>query len=303
MRVLVTGGTGLIGKALSRSLLDDGHEVWVLSRRPQAYAGKVPAGVKLFPWDGRTPQGWGHLVAEVDVVVNLAGENIAAGRWTAARKQRIRESRVMAGQALTSAIQGAEKKPAVLVQASAVGYYGPRGDEEVTEETPPGHDFLAEVAQAWEASTAAVEAMGVRRVVVRIGIVLAREGGALARMRLPLQLGLAGPLGDGKQWFPWVHIADVVGAIRFLMDAQGARGPFNVTAPQPVRNETLMRTAARVLGRPAFVRVPAFALRLLFGEMADTLLTGQRAVPRRLLEAGYPFRFPALEEALRDVLR
>ena len=303
MRVLIAGGTGLIGQALARSLLTDGHEVIVLSRRPERYRNRMPAEIRLEPWDARTTAGWAHRIDEVDAVVNLAGENIAGGRWTASRKRRLRESRLNATRALTEAVLQATRRPRVFVQASAVGYYGPRGEEEVTEETPPGHDFLAQLAQEWEATSQPVEDAGVRRVIIRTGIVLAREGGALARMLLPLKLGLAGPLGSGRQWFPWIHIADEVGAIRFLMDTETASGPYNLTAPNPVRNATFIRTAARVLGRPAFFRVPAWLLRLVLGEMATVLLDGQRAVPRRLLNAGYTFRFPDLEPALRDVLR
>lgn len=302
MKVIITGGTGLIGRALTAELLRDGYEVIVLSRRPEAYAGKVPAGARLEKWDGRTAAGWGHLVEDADAIVNLAGENIAAGRWTAARKQRIRESRINAGRAVTEAISAAGRKPRVLVQASAVGYYGPRKDEEVDEDAPPGDDFLGRVAVEWEASTAAVEEQGVRRVVIRTGIVLTPEGGALARMVLPFRLGLGGPFGSGRQWFPWIHIADEVGAIRFLMENEATRGPYNLTAPNPVRQAEFARALGRALRRPAFLPVPAFALRLLFGEMADALLTGQRAIPRRLLEAGYTFRFPELTAALRDLV-
>ncbi len=302
MNVIITGGTGLIGRALAADLLKEGHEVIVLSRRPEAYVGRVPAGVRLERWDGRTAEGWGHLVEGADAIVNLAGENIAAGRWTAERKRRIRESRVHAGEAVTAAVLAAREKPRVVIQASAVGYYGPHGDEEVDEDTPPGNDFLARVAVDWEASTAPVEEHGVRRVIIRTGIVLTPEGGALARMLLPFRLGLGGPLGSGRQWFPWIHIADEVGAIRFLMENEATQGPYNLTAPNPVRQREFARALGRVLRRPAFLPVPAFALRLLFGEMADVLLTGQRAVPRRLLEAGYTFRFPDLEPALEDLV-
>lgn len=302
MRVIITGGTGLIGRALTADLLKDGHEVIVLSRRPDAYRDRMPAGVRLERWDGHTPQGWEHLVEGTDAIVNLAGENIAAGRWTAARKRRIRESRVHAGEAVTAAVLAAREKPRVLVQASAVGYYGPRGDEEVDEDTPPGDDFLARVGVEWEASTAPVEEQGVRRVIIRTGIVLTPEGGALARMLLPFRLGLGGPFGSGRQWFPWIHIADEVAAIRFLMENEGTRGPYNLTAPNPVRQREFARALGRVMRRPAFLPVPAPALRLLFGEMADALLTGQRAVPRRLSAAGYVFQFPELEPALRDLL-
>lgn len=301
MRVIITGGTGLIGRALAADLAQEGHEVIVLSRNPER-APHMPAGVQAQRWDGRTGEGWAHLADGADVIVNLAGENLAAGRWTAERKQRIRESRLNAGRAVVEAVRAAAQKPRVLIQASAVGYYGPRGDEEIPEDSTPGSDFLAETSVAWEASTAAVEQWGVRRPVIRTGVVLSTHGGALPRMLPPFRLGVGGPLGSGKQWFPWIHIADEVGAIRFLIETEEATGPYNLTAPGPVTNAGFARALGRVLRRPAFMPVPAFVLRLLFGEMATVLLDGQRAVPRRLLEAGYRFRFTDIEDALRDLL-
>jgi len=301
MRILITGGTGLIGRALAADLVREGHEVIVLSRHPER-ASDMPSGVRVQGWDARTAEGWAHLADGADAIVNLAGENLAAGRWTAERKRRIRESRVNAGRAVAEAVEAASRKPRVVVQASAVGYYGPCGDEEITEEHPPGNDFLARVCVEWEASTAAVEEMGVRRPVIRTGVVLSATEGALPRMLPPFRFGLGGPLGSGRQWFPWIHLADEVGAIRFLIEHAEAGGPFNLSAPNPVTNAEFTRALGRVLGRPTFMRVPAFALRLLFGEMGTVLLEGQRAVPKRLLEAGYTFRFTEVEAALGDLL-
>ena len=301
MRILITGGTGLIGRALAADLAQEGHEVVVLSRHPER-ATDMPSGVQVQGWDARTAEGWGHLADGADAIVNLAGENLAAGRWTAERKRRIRESRVNAGRAVVAAVEAASRKPRVVVQASAVGYYGPCGDEEITEDHPPGNDFLAQVCVEWEASTAAVEEMGVRRPIIRTGVVLSATGGALPRMLPPFRFGLGGPLGSGQQWFPWIHLADEVGAIRFLIAHEEASGPFNLSAPNPVTNAAFTRALGRVLGRPTFMRVPAFALRLLFGEMGTVLLEGQRAVPKRLLEMGYTFRFAEVEAALRDLL-
>lgn len=302
MRVLISGGTGLIGRALTRALVDRGDEVVILSRSPQRHAAHLPQGVQLLAWDGRTPTGWGEIVNTVDAVVNLAGANIAEGRWTAARKRVIRESRLHAGHALVEAIRDATSKPHVLIQASAVGYYGPRGDEIVTEDTPPGSDFLAQLAVEWEASTREVEAWGIRRPIIRTGVVLSMEGGALPRMLPPFKLGLGGPLGSGRQWFPWIHMADEVGAILFLLDRKEAHGPYNLSAPNPVRNEEFTRALGEILHRPTLFRVPAFALRLLFGEMATVLLEGQRAIPRRLLDEGYTFRYEDVRSALRALL-
>ncbi len=302
MRVLISGGTGLIGRALTRALVDRGDEVVILSRSPQRHAAHLPQGVQLLAWDGRTPTGWGEIVNTVDAVVNLAGANIAEGRWTAARKRVIRESRLHAGHALVEAIRNATSKPRVLIQASAVGYYGPRGDEIVTEDTPPGSDFLAQLAVEWEASTREVEAWGIRRPIIRTGVVLSMEGGALPRMLPPFKLGLGGPLGSGRQWFPWIHMADEVGAILFLLDREDAHGPYNLSAPNPVRNEEFTRALGEILHRPTLFRVPAFALRLLFGEMATVLLEGQRAIPRRLLDEGYTFRYEDVRSALHALL-
>ena len=301
MQVIITGGTGLIGRALSAALVADGAEVILLSRDPERHTG-LPTGTRAERWDARTAAGWGQLVEGADTIVNLAGENLSEGRWTAERKRAIAESRVNAGRAVVEAVEIATRRPRVVIQASAVGYYGPHGDEEVAEDTPPGTDFLARVCVDWEASTAPVEALGVRRAVIRSGVVLSREGGALPRLILPFRIFMGARLGSGRQWFPWIHIADEVAGIRFLMESEDARGPFNLTAPNPVTNAQLTRTLARVLGRPAFMRVPAFALRLAFGEVASALLTGQRAVPRRLLAMGFAFRFPNLNTALRDLL-
>lgn len=302
MRVLITGGTGFIGQALARSLLADGYEVIALSRRPERAQG-LPPGMRVVPWDARTAEGWGPLVEGAAAIVNLAGESIAGGPWTAERKRRIRDSRVNAGRAVVAAVQAAAQKPGVVIQASAVGYYGPHGDEEVTEDTSPGDDFLAHVAVDWEASTVPVEALGVRRVIIRTGLPLSREGGVFPFFLLPFRFFVGGPLGSGRQWLPWIHIADEIGAIRFLMENEQAHGPFNLSAPNPVTNAEFSRTLGRVMRRPSLMRVPAFALRLALGELSTLMLSGQRQIPRRLLDMGYRFRFPELEAALRDLLR
>lgn len=300
MRVLIPGGTGFLGRALAGRLQEAGYEVIVLSRQPER--ARLPPGVQAVRWDGRTAAGWASLADGAFAIINLAGESIGQ-RWTEAVKRRIRESRLQASQAVVEAIAAASTKPQVLLQSSAVGYYGPRGDEQLTEEDPPGTDFLARLAVEWEASTQPVEAMGVRRVILRTGVVLERDGGALAQMLLPFRLFLGGPLGDGRQGFSWIHRADWVEAVKFLMEHPEARGPYNLTAPQPVRNAEFARILGRVLGRPSWLPVPAFALRLAFGEGADFLLTGQFVRPRRLLEAGFRFRYPDLESALRAILQ
>jgi len=299
MRVLITGGTGFLGRALAGRLQEAGYEVIVLSRRPEQ--ARLPPGVQVARWEGRTATGWAHLADGAFALVNLAGESIGQ-RWTEATKRRIRESRLNAGHAIVAAVAAARTKPQVLLQASAVGYYGPRGDERLTEDDPPGNDFLARLAVDWEASTQPVEAMGVRRVILRTGVVLERDGGALARLLLPFRLFVGGPLGSGRQGWSWIHRADWVEAVKFLMERPDARGPYNLTAPQPVSNAEFSRVLGRVLGRPSWLPVPAPALRLIFGEGADFLLTGQFVLPRRLLEAGFVFRYPDLESALRAIL-
>ena len=273
----------------------------ILSRRPEAVEG-LPAGARATRWDGKTADGWSDLAEGARAIVHLAGESIGGGRWTRERKRRIRTSRVRSGEAVAEAIARARAKPEVLLQASAVGYYGPGGSDELTAWAPPGDDFLARTCVAWEGSTERVEAMGVRRPVLRTGVVLSAAGGALAKMLPVFRLGLGGPLGSGAQYFPWIHIADEAAAIRFLMEDDHASGPYNLTAPDPVTNREFTRALGRALHRPAILKAPAAALRLLLGEMASVLLDGQRAVPRRLQERHFSFRFTAIEPALRDLL-
>jgi len=293
VQIVITGGSGLIGEALCSSLVKDDHEVIVVSRHPERATG-LPPEACVQHWDA-------SLAGNADAIVNLAGENIAGGRWTGKRKERIRQSRIEVGQALTQAVASARHRPEVIIQASGVGYYGPSNNI-VTEQTPPGHDFLARLAVEWEASTSEVEHLGVRRAIIRTGVVLSRKGGALPRLLLPYRFFVGGPLGGGRQWFPWIHMADEVAAIRFLIDNEAAQGPFNLTAPNPVANHEFSRIAGRRLKRPTFATTPAFLLRLFFGEMATVLLDGQRAVPQRLLELGYKFRFTEVDSALQDLL-
>jgi len=301
MRVIITGGSGLIGRALTTDLAGNSHEVIVLSRRPERIIG-LPAEARVERWDGRTAEGWCSLADGAGAIVNLAGENISSGRWTDERKRNILQSRLNAGRAVAQAVEAVTNKPRVIIQASGIGYYGPCSDEEITEETPPGHDFLAGIAVEWEPSTASVEALGVRRAVIRTGVVLSIEGGALPRMLLPFRFFVGGRLGGGRQWFPWIHIADEVGAIRFLIENEDASGPFNLSAPIPLTNTEFSHLLGQQLRRPAFISTPEFALRLLFGEMATAILDGQRAMPKRLLQLGFRFRFPEAGPALRDLL-
>ena len=299
-RVLVTGGSGLIGRALVAELAAVGRQVVVLSRRPEAVRG-LPAGVRAAGWDAATAQGWGHLADGALAIIHLAGQNLADWPWTKEKKRRIRESRTRSSRAVVAAIEAARDRPLALIQASGINFYGDRGDEVVSEAEPAGGGFLAEVCVEWEAATARVEALGVRRALLRSGIVLAREGGALPRMALPFKLFVGGPLGDGRQFVPWIHLADEVAAIRFLLDQKAAAGPVNLVAPETVTNRELSQELARALGRPSLLGAPALALRLGLGEMSVMLLTSLRAVPARLEALGFSFRFPRLAAALGDL--
>jgi uncharacterized protein (TIGR01777 family) len=308
MRVIITGGTGLIGRELATSLAADKHEVILLTRNPQKASG-LPHGVRAARWDGRTPNGWGGLVEGAGAIVNLAGESIAGNnpvldRWTESRKQLLLGSRLDAGKAVTEAVRNATQKPGVLIQSSAVGYYGPCGDEEVPETHPAGNDFLAKLCVQWETSTNEVEAVGVRRVILRTGLPLSTKGGFFPPVLTIWKLFAGGPMGSGNHYWPWLHMADQVASIRFLIDNSNANGAFNISAPNPVRQKDFGKVLGKVLGRPSFMPTPAFALKLMMGELAEALLlSGQREVPTRLEQLGYAFKFPTLEPALRDTLK
>ncbi len=307
MRILITGGTGLIGRALIELMLPEGHEIIALSRHPER--AELPAGVILARWDGVHVDDWAQWMDGADAVVNLAGESIAGtgaipARWTAKRKRRILESRVNATRAVVAAMAGVQNRPDVLVQGSAVGRYGGRRDDLVLDEdASPGNDFLARVTVQWEEASREVEALGVRLAIARTGLVLSMEGGSLPPMLRSFKLFGGGPMGDGRQWWPWIHIRDEVRALAFLMTEPRARGPFNLTAPHPVTNREFALILGQALRRPAFLPAPASLLRLALGEMATLLLDGQRAMPKRLVELGFQFDFPKLELALRDLLR
>ena len=299
MRAIIAGGTGFIGQALVAELKANGWEIVVLSRAPGKVAEVFGSGVIGMRSDNGD---WPDMLGPDCVIVNLAGENIASGRWSAAKKQRILQSRLDAGDRIVRSIRLAERVPSAVIQASAVGFYGPRDDDPVDESTPSGSGFLADVCRQWETSTASLDEMGIRRCVIRTGMVLG-DGGALARMLPPFRAYLGGPPGTGLQGVSWIHLADQVGAIRFLMERESARGAYNLTAPNPVVFRTFARILGETLHRPSALKTPAFALRALFGQMADeVLLSGQIALPSRLLAAGYEFRFPELEGALEDLL-
>jgi uncharacterized protein (TIGR01777 family) len=296
MEVFVTGATGLIGRNLCVALLARGDQVTALSRRPGA---ALPLGVRGVEGDPAVPGPWTGALVRAGAVVHLAGEPVAGGRWTAARKARIVASRLDSTRCVAEAV--AAGGPEVLVQGSAVGFYGDRGDDLLDETAAPGHGFLAELSARWEAAAAPAAARA-RVVLLRTGIVLARDGGALPALARPFRLFAGGPIGDGRAWQPWIHLADQVGLILLALDDARARGPLNAVAPGPVRQGELARTLAGVLHRPNLLPVPALALRLAVGEMAEVLLASQRVVPARAQALGYRFQFPELKAALEDLL-
>jgi len=307
MRVIITGGTGQIGRVLAADLMKSGYDVVILSRHSERVTG-LSADIRVERWDARTAQGWGKLAGGALAIVNLAGENLAGSgffpaRWTPERKQLLRQSRLDAGRAVVDAVRTAQTKPQVVIQASGIGHYGPHGDEILTEQDKPGDDFLARLTVDWEASTQAVEAVDVRRAVIRSGVVLAPKEGALMRLLLPYRFFAGGPMGSGRQWLSWIHPSDEIAAIRFLIENPAASGAFNLCAPEALPNAQFGKTIGRVLDRPSWLPLPAFALRLVLGEVASTVLEGQRATPQRLLDLGFKFRFPSAEAALRDLLK
>lgn len=293
MKILVTGSTGFVGTALVKALASDGHTVCRLMLRADSMWRGIPETGEL-----------GGAGVGPDAVVNLAGASIAGVRWTNKRKHLLRTSRVATTRALVKALAKMNARPRVLVSASAIGIYGDRGDEILTEESKPGMDFLAGLAREWEAEALKAEALGIRVVLARFGIILAQHGGALAKMLLPFKLGAGGRLGSGKQWMSWITLEDVVGVIRFAIGNNFVRGAMNVVAPQPVQNAEFTKILAQALHRPAVFPAPAFALRLALGEMADALLLSSQCVqPQKLQQFGYSFSHPELQSALSSVLR
>jgi uncharacterized protein (TIGR01777 family) len=301
MKILITGGTGLIGRSLVKSLLADGHRVIILSRSSRN-AEFLP-GAEIVQWDGSSPKGWGHLLNDTDAVINLAGESIGSFPWYKSRKIKFRQSRMAAGAALVAAFQASAKRPHTLIQASAVGYYGFHAEEFINENATAGDDFSSALCRDWEASTLPIEEMGVRRLIIRSGIVLSKRGGVLPLMALPVRLFVGGPLGNGRQGIPWIHLEDEVAAIRFLLENKNLTGVFNLSAPNPVSNANFTRSLAQVLHRPYWLPVPGFALKLALGEMSTLVLDGHYLIPERLLEAGFKFKYTDVEPALGNLYK
>ena len=301
MNIVLAGGTGFLGRPLTESLVRAGHDVIVLTR---GSSGSIAAGARAVTWDPNGNSGpWAAAIDGADAVVNLAGEPIAGKRWTAAHKQRILDSRVHATRSLAAAIGGAAAPPSVLVSGSAVGYYGPLGDEPVTEEHPAGSDFLGQVCRQWEQEASRAASAHTRVTCVRTGIVLEKDGGALPQMLPPFRFGAGGPVGSGRQYWPWIHRDDWVALVQWAIAAPAATAAINATAPHPVTSREFANALGRAMHRPALMPAPAFALRLLLGEMADALLlSGQNAVPAKATRAGFEFRYQDVDAALRAIL-
>jgi uncharacterized protein (TIGR01777 family) len=299
MKVVIAGGTGFLGRSLAHSLSAKGWEVVVLSRGgPRPRSGSL----RFVTWSPTGGSGsWADEIEDAAAVVNLAGESVAGRRWSDEHKRQILDSRVQATRALVAAILAATRRPRAFISGSAVGYYGPRGDETITEEHSAGTDFLAKVCAAWESEAAGV-GDAARVVYIRTGLVLDGDGGALPQMLLPFKLGAGGPLGSGRQYWPWIHRDDWVAMIRWAIDTSQADGPLNATAPNPVTNAEFAKALGRAMHRPAFLPAPAFALRIAVGEMADpVLLSGQRAIPAKAQRLGFLFRHAHIDEALRTI--
>jgi uncharacterized protein (TIGR01777 family) len=299
MNLVITGASGFIGSILTERLCNGGHTVVLLSRNPPAE--KILPTKRWLPWQPGVAGEWERSIDGADGIINLAGEPIAGKRWSSAQKEILRSSRIKTTRALVDAVRKAKVRPKFLISSSAVGYYGPREDELLTEDSAPGDGFLAKLCVNWEAEANTATDLGVRVALLRTGIVLATGKGALAKMIPPFKYFVGGSLGHGKQWFPWIHLSDQVGLIEFLMANHKAAGPFNATAPNPVTMVEFCKALGKTLHRPSWAPVPAAVLSLMLGEMAEMLLTGQRAVPQAALGLGYPFKHPNLFPALESL--
>jgi len=299
VKIVLTGATGMIGSLLTERWSNSDHSLVLLSRRPPAEIGV--AKKQWLAWQPGASGDWERAIDGADAVINLAGEPIAGKRWTPKQKEILRSSRVDGTRALVDAIAKAQVKPKLMISGSAVGYYGPHGDEALNEDSKPGDDFLARLCVDWEAQAQKAESLGVRVCFLRTGIVLAKGKGALKKMVPPFKMFFGGPLGSGRQRMPWIHIEDEIGLIQFLIDNEGARGAFNGIAPNPVTMAEFSKTLGGVLNRPSWARVPPFVLALMVGEMAEMLLNGQRAIPAAASKLGFKFQYPSLKLALASL--
>lgn len=297
MNIMIAGGSGFLGSALTKSFLADGHKVFILTRGRDA---SVPPGAQVVKWDAKTTSGWGHLVNEMDGIIHLAGRTLASWPWTASTKRDFLDSRIFPGLALAQAILEATQRPGIFVQASGINHYGLHGIL-ADESTPPGDDFLAQLTVQWEGVTKSFEELAVRRIVIRSAVVLGKGEGLMPLMALPVKLFMGGPLGGGKFAMPWIHIHDWIGAVRHLIANENARGAYNLIAPVPTSSADFYRALASVLHRPYWFPTPAILLRTLLGEMSVLVVEGRFAQPKRLIESGYQFQFEGPREALSDL--
>jgi uncharacterized protein (TIGR01777 family) len=307
MKTVIAGGSGFLGTALAWAWAEEGHDVRILTRaipagQAQHESGTGKPGITRVGWrpDG-TAVTVGQELERADALINLAGESIGEGRWTAARKQALRDSRLRATRSLVEALATTREPPHTFISASGVGYYGDRGSDMLSEDAAPGDDFLAHLCSEWEAEAGRASRPGVRVIPLRTGLVLEKPGGALGRMIPPFRCGIGGPLGSGRQYLSWIHRLDWLELVRFIVETKAIEGPVNATAPHPVTNATFSHALGHALHRPSFMRAPGFALRLAVGELADSLLTGQRAIPAQALACGYHFRYPEIEIAFRGI--
>ncbi|QHA01665.1 TIGR01777 family oxidoreductase [Dehalobacter restrictus] len=301
MNVLIIGGTGFLGRNLTKELMSSGYKVSVITRNRQFTADKVESNVDLIEWDNISPLSSIYDFKEFDVVINFAGESIGNRRWSNLVKQEILNSRINTTRSIVNAINDGTMNPKVLINASAVGYYGPRQDDKIAESEGPGQDFLAEVCKKWEDEAYKVQNEFTRVVTIRIGVVLGSQG-ALTRMVIPFKYYIGGPLGKGNQWLPWIHIQDLIRMFRFIIEHDEVTGPVNGTAPEPVRMKGFSKILGEVLKRPSWFPVPEFVLKIALGQMSEMLLHGQRAIPQKISDIGFEFKFPDLKSALEDAL-
>jgi hypothetical protein len=303
-RVVVAGATGLIGRALCAQLTAKGYQVVVFSRNPAAARRAIPSAVEYVAWTPSESGTWAAAIDGAYAVINMAGAPIIGKRWNAAYKQELRDSRIIGTRGLVRAMAAAQRKPRVFISGSAIGYYGSRDDTPLDEQARPGNDFLSQLVIDWEQEAAKAEQAGIRTVMLRTGIVLDTEGGALKPLLLPFRLGAGGPVLPGSQYWSWIHLDDEIGLILFALEHEQVRGPLNATAPEPLTNREFSAVLGRVLHRPSLVPVPGFAIKLLLGEVAEPLIiNGQRVIPAKAQQYGYSFKYPALEPALRQILQ
>jgi len=303
MKIILAGGTGFIGKALALHLVQEGNSVVLLTRNPDAILPELKEKVSVVKWDGETLSDWVKELDGADAVINLSGESVAGGRWSATRKEILLTSRINPTRAIVTAFGKITKKPEVLINASAVGFYGDMQEQEVHEYFPPGEGFLSELCEKWEKEASGASVYGVRHVVCRIGVVLERGGGALAKMITPFKLFIGGPLGSGRQWFAWIHRDDVIGAMTFALKNKNLSGAINLTSQDFKRLNEFCKILGKIMFRPWWWPVPSLIVKLMFGEMSVMLLTGQKVMPKRLLGCGYEFKYTTLESALEAILR